>query len=362
MPRITMATVAAAAGVSKNTISLALRHDPQIPAATRERVERIAAKLGYRLNPVVAELMTELRKTHPGGPRRTLALLNAHTDSRAFVRHPTVPAYVAGCRRRVERHGYALDEFWLHDPALTAARLERILRARGIRGALVVGLMNENRLPERFAPLWRARPAVVTGVRTREPTLPFACVDHHALVREAMERAHHLGYRRPALVVEGAIDRLVDDRFGAGFWAARRSLGLAGEPAIFHEVEAARRDPARFHAWRDHARPDVVLTLHTVVREWLAAADLHAPHDLGLVQLELRRGCEDWSGMDQHNDLAGEAAADMLVSLLHTHETGGSDEPRAALISGGWREGSTTRPQSPPPKKNAGRARDADRR
>ncbi len=351
MPRVTMATVAAATGVSKNTVSLALRHDPQIPASTRERIERAAANLGYRLNPVVAELMTELRKTHPAGPRRTLALLNAHTDARAFSTHPTVPAYVAGCRRGAARHGYALDEFWLHDPALTAPRLERILRARGIRGALVVGLMNENRLPARFAPLWQNRPAVVTGVRTREPTLPFACVDHHALVREAMERAHHLGYRRPALVVEGAIDRLVDDRFSAGFWAAARSLGLPGEPAIFHQVEAARREPARFLAWREQTRPDVVLTLHTVVREWLAAASLLAPRDLGLVQLELRRGCADWSGMDQHNDLAGEAASDLLVTLLHTRQTGGGDDPRAALISGAWRDGATTRPQPTPPKR-----------
>lgn len=160
-----------------------------------------------------------------------------------------------------------------------------------------------------------------------------------------------------------AIDRLVDDRFSAGFWAAARSLGLPGEPSIFHQVEAARREPARFLAWREQTRPDVVLTLHTVVREWLAAADLLAPRDLGLVQLELRRGCADWSGMDQHNDLAGEAAADLLVTLLHTRQTGGGEDPRAALISGAWRDGSTTRPQtSPTPKKNAGRAQHANQR
>jgi LacI family transcriptional regulator len=106
-----MSVIAGQAGVSKNTVSLALRHDPQIPAATRARIERIARRLGYAKNPVVAQLMTELRKAHPSGYRRTFALLNANMDPQAFVRHPTIPAYVAGCRRRAALHGCTLDEF-----------------------------------------------------------------------------------------------------------------------------------------------------------------------------------------------------------------------------------------------------------
>ena len=46
MPRVTMSTLARELGVSKNTVSLALRHDPQIPLATRERVLAVAKRLG----------------------------------------------------------------------------------------------------------------------------------------------------------------------------------------------------------------------------------------------------------------------------------------------------------------------------
>lgn len=349
MPRVTMSTIAARAGVSKNTVSLALRHDPQIPAATRARIAAVAAELGYAKNPVVAQLMSELRKTAPAGaPRRTFALLNANQDARAFARHPTIPAYVEGCRRRAAAHGYALDEFWLHDPELYGERLNRVLRARGIRGALVVGLMRENRLPPRFSVTWQNHAVVVTGVRTREPTLNFASVDHHELVIEAMEQARRLGYRRPGLVVEGEIDRLVDGRFGAGYWTAQQTLPPEDRAPAFFEVEAARADPARFAAWFRAHRPDCLLTLHTVVREWLEPLGLRAPRDLGLVQLELRRGCEDWAGMDQHNDLAGEAAVDMLISLLHGAEIGLPTAPRATLIGASWRPGKTARPVTPP--------------
>lgn len=343
MSRVTMTLIAKRAGVSKNTVSLALRHDPQIPVATRERIEKLAGELGYVKNPVVAQLMTELRKVRPAGRRRTFALLNANLDANAFTRHPTIPAYVEGCRRRADLNGYGLDEFWLHEPELYGERLNRVLRARGIRGVIVVGLMKENRLPPRFAVTWQRHAVVVTGVRTREPTLTFACADHHALVLEALERSRRLGYRRPALVLERGIDRLVDGRFSSGFWAGQQALAAEDRVPGFYEVEDARSEPRRFETWLREARPDVIFTLHTVVREWLDALGLRVPRDIGLIQLELRRGCEDWAGMEQHNDLTGEAAVDMLISLLHNEEFGLPAAPRATLIGPSWRDGKTVR-------------------
>lgn len=346
---ITMSTIADRAGVSKNTVSLALRHDPQIPEETRKRIERIARSLGYAKNPVVSQLMTELRKAHPAGYQRTLALLNANQDPEAFTQHPTVPNYVKGCHRRAAFHGYKIDSFWLHDPTLNGDRLARVLRARGIRGALIVGLMKENRLPERFASLWKHHACVVTGVRTQHPTLPFCCVDHHALVLEAVEQALALGYRRPALVVDEHIDRLVSGRFSSGMWVGQQPLPAGRRLPGFYQVEAAQKDRKAFESWMRRHRPDVIFTLYNFVRNWINAMGLRAPEDIGLIQLELRTGSEGWAGMDQHNDLTGEAAVDMLVGMLHNNEIGPPEHPRATLISGSWVNGKTVRPQPQSP-------------
>lgn len=338
-----MSLIAEKAGVSKNTVSLALRDDPQISAPTRRRVAKIAASLGYAKNPVVAQLMVELRKAHPAGYRRTLALLNANADPLAFARHPTIPAYVEGCRRRAAFHGYKLDEFWLHDPELNGSRLKRILGARGIRGALIVGLMKENRLPQTYAPLWDEIAAVVTGVRTREPVLPFCCVDHHALVLQAVEQALALGYARPALAVDARIDRLVEGRFTSGMWQGQQKLPLRRRVPAFLEIDAARKNPALFEKWLRRHNPDVIFTLYNSVRAWLEDLGLRAPRDIGLIQLERRRDNRDWAAMDQHNDQTGEAAVDMLVSMLHNNESGVPAFPRATLISGSWVRGETVR-------------------
>ncbi|RRJ97044.1 LacI family transcriptional regulator [Opitutaceae bacterium TAV4] len=338
-----MAAVATAAGVSKNAVSLALRGDPQIPAATRRRIENVATQLGYARNPVLAELMSELRKERAPAFRRTLALINANEDARAFERHPTIPVYVAGCRERSSFLGYKFDEFWLHDPELNGERLHRIFQARGIRGAVVTGLMHGNVLPERFAGLWARYPCVVTGVRTRGPTLSFCCVDHHALVVEAMEQVLRLGYRRPALVVDGHIDRMVERRFSAGMWVGQQALPAARRVEGFYEVQATRSERSLFVNWFRRARPDAILTLNRRVREWLTDLGVSAPGDIGLVQLERRRGTLDWAGMDQHNDLTGAAAVDMLVGMMHGRESGVPAFPRATLISASWREGETAR-------------------
>ena len=48
-----MAQIAALAGVSKNTVSLALRGSHRISAVTKKKIETAALKLGYRRNAAV---------------------------------------------------------------------------------------------------------------------------------------------------------------------------------------------------------------------------------------------------------------------------------------------------------------------
>ena len=155
MPNVTLSTIAAKVGVSKNSVSLALRGDPQIPPSTRDRIRRVAQELGYRPNPVIAHLMAQLRASRTPRLQAKLALVNAHRDPDALRKHPTIPTYVEGCERRAASRGYGFDRFWLHDPTLTAASFLRILRTRGIKGIILVGLMEQNQLPGHLRPHFR---------------------------------------------------------------------------------------------------------------------------------------------------------------------------------------------------------------
>lgn len=337
-----MAEVAKAVGVSKNTVSLALRGSPRISAETRKRIVETAEAMGYRLNPTVAHLMAQLRQNRSPGYQATLAIINGNKARDAFTHHSTIPYYVLGCRRRAKQLGYQLDEFWLHEPDMPASRWLSIFRARNIRGILIVGLMDHNRLPANLAPLWDEFPSVVTGVRTREPALSFACSDHHALALEALEKAVSLGYQRPALVLDSVIDQLTEGRFTAGFLTGQSRL-VPGKQRVhaFYDVAAARGDRSLFAKWLEKNKPDVIFTLYHEVKRWLQDLGMRVPEDVGLIQYEWRPDHSEWAGMDQRNDLVGEAAMDMLISMVHHNERGVPEHPRATMIGCHWVDGTT---------------------
>ena len=346
--KVTMEVIARKVGVSRNAVSLALRNHPSISPGLRARIHAAAERFGYQRNPAFGELMSQMRRKGHGARQATLALFNAHPDPAAFRTHPTIPEYVKGCRRRADLLGYTLDTFWIHDPGIDSARWIQILEARGIRGILVIGLMTQNRLPAHLLELFGRFPAVVTGVRTREPALSFACVDHHELALQAVEQALSLGYRRPALILDPVIDQLVEGRFTAGYMTGQRALAKTQRLPPFYQVAEARRNPTLFHRWVKRHQPDVLFTLYNEVRHWVEEGGWQVPLDLGLIQLEWRESQPDWAGLHQHNDLVGEAAMDMLVGMLHRGETGPPAAPRATLIAPTWMPGTTIKPQPLP--------------
>ena len=70
-----------------------------------------------------------------------------------------------------------------------------------------------------------------------------------------------------------------------------------------------------------------------------------------LTPFTTRMACRpsNWAGMNQHNDIAGKTAIDMLISRIHHGERGAPAFPTGTLIGASWVEGKTT-PKHPTPK------------
>lgn len=166
-----MADVARLAGVSKNTVSLSLKDSPLISEKTKKKILKIAESIGYEKNMIFSRFMSEIKMSGLKRYRETIALINANENSDALKNHPTIPKYVEGIRRAAEREGFAINEFWLYDPELNGRSLTRVLKTRGIRGGIITGLMDNNRLPSKFKEVWNTFKFVITGVRTYEPFL-----------------------------------------------------------------------------------------------------------------------------------------------------------------------------------------------
>ena len=82
------------------------------------------------------------------------------------------------------------------------------------------------------------------------------------------------------------------------------------------------------------------------MKRWINDLGLRVPEDIGLIQYEWRADHRDWSGMDQRNDLVGEAATDMIISRVHHNERGVPEQARATMIGARWVDGDSSRRQA----------------
>lgn len=338
----TIRDIARAAGVGVSTVSLALRNDHRLRPATRERIQKIAEELGYRPNATLATLMAQLRGSKPASYQATLAFLNASEDANMLREIPTFREWARGAAERADELGYGMDFFWLHDPAVTPARLKEILVARGVRGLVIAAMQNNGILPAGHAALWTEFSSVAIGLRPRNPPLHFSANDQFSTARRAVEELQQLGYQRIGLVIDAAIDFWLERRFSAGFFAEIKPGGDHRLP-----VFAFRKNGIdAFHDWFREHKPDAIVTLHEEIKEWLATLRLTTPDDVGLVHLDRdAREMSHWAGMDQNSYCVGVTATDMIVGQLHRNDCGIPAFPKAVLIQSTWVSGGTVRQQ-----------------
>ena len=125
MTRVTMADVAAAAGVNKGTVSRALRGDKRISNETRERIWRIARELGYEPDAVASGLSS----------RRTgvVAVVVEKMD------RPWTGAFLAAAAGVLSRFKMEALLFEAGSPARTHADIVRRIESRKADGLVWLG-------------------------------------------------------------------------------------------------------------------------------------------------------------------------------------------------------------------------------
>jgi LacI family transcriptional regulator len=342
----TLRMLAKTAGVSKTTVSLALRDHPRIRLAVRQRIQRLAEEVGYRPNAIVANLLAQLRCSKTSAYQSTLGLLCVAQDHSILETSPTVRSWVAGCRARAPEQGYGFDEFSLHQLDVAPDRVVQILDARGIRGVVVIGMHEREAVSPELTPVWERSASVAIGARPRWPPIHFVSNDQYVTVAQALREVLRLGYRRPGLCIASHVDRIVENKFSAGFWAAHERLFGGPHVPMFDLQPGSEK---AFTRWLELHRADVILTIHLEVQEWIAALGLAVPEDIGLVHLDRSGEFESWAGMQQNSDLIGRSAIDMVIGQLHRNEFGVPAVQKSLLINSTWVPGPTVRSQQAPP-------------
>lgn len=332
---ISMETVARRLGVSKVTVSNAMRGSGRISEVTRRKVLKAAEELGYRPNPLVAALMSGLRKQR-SSRRCTLAFLNFYPGKDDWKEHPTFVQFFLGAERRAEELGYRIELHWQGEVEGNSRRLGDILYARGIPGVVIAPLPVD---APRIEIDWSRVATVAIGQTFRE-FQPHRVSNHqfHSMLL-TMEKLVARGLRRIALVMPRMDDEKVENIWAAGFIAAQLNHGL---PAIPPLTTASFKADTVVPWIREQKVEAVVSTNHHIVR-WMTQAGLRVPADVGFAHLDWSAQKGAFAGVDQCSDRIGAAAVDLLIEQLNNNEVGIPKQPKTVMIDGVWRDGPSLR-------------------
>ena len=339
--RPNMQQIGEAAGVSKSAVSLALRNDPRIPEATRQRIHTIAREMGYRRNPVVDSLMTQLRAGRQPTFQANIGLINCSPVEDLKSNH-TFRRHREGVTRRAEDLGYGIEEFWLQQPVMRPQRLKQIVETRGIRALILVAALSPDTIDRGYLDFWYDFACAVIGVTHLNNNLNCSCNDQYLTARRATEKVLELGYKRPMLVVPCEDDVLLEDKFSSGFYSVSRRLPAEDQLSL---VSLDLDEPKSALLAIRQQNPDVVITNKSELYAALQDDGVSIPKDLGLVHLDWHDALPNMAGMRQNNRIVGSAGVDLVVGQLQKNEFGSQKFPKVVQIESVWVEGPSVKVQ-----------------
>lgn len=349
----TMKQIAALAGVSTATVSLALRNDTRITTEVRAKVRQVAEELGYRPNPLLSIHMAHLRTSMAQSWHATLGFLTqAPPQQWKNSPHMAMNLIYSGARERAAALGFNLDVFWLTAPGMNAARMSRILSCRGIPGLVIPPAENLETSKEEYIGIeWPQFAASTISYSLTEPNLHRACHDAFTTMGKALTELETRGYRRIGFVSASNDDVRVDH-----IWVGRYLIYQAtvAESDRVPTLVTKNWEQANFTRWLKETKPDAIITTRPkAVAAWLQSAHFRMPEDIGLLTVRWRHDFPQCSGFYHNFDLLGATAVDLVAVQLQHNERGLPAVPRVTLLPSVWKEGTTLRPllrpQSPAP-------------
>lgn len=330
--RIAITDLAEAAGVSKMTVSRALRGERGIASKTRERIQALADKLGYRPDPAVSELMGRLRKSRITG-LEPLAWLTTYATIGGWRSNPGTMEMYRGAAEQARKLGYRLEEFSLNTPGMTPKRLGNILYSQGIRGIVLAPLLEHGSI-EGMA--WEHFATACCGHSLLSPQLHRVSVDQFDVIRLAWKRLRECGYRRIGLCVSAHDNHRIGQR-----WHAAQLIEQEMTPEE-HRVPPMLTDDWNantFLQWYEREKPDVVLSLMDAYR-WMKEAGIKVPRDCGFALLRMDQA-KGIAGVDHRFSDIGASTVSLVASELSTNQYGLPRIRQSVSIECMWMDGPT---------------------
>ncbi|HEY9249406.1 MAG TPA: LacI family DNA-binding transcriptional regulator [Rariglobus sp.] len=324
--------IARLAGVSPSAVSLAMRGTGRIAPETRARILAVVKKAGYSINPLFSKALSLARQSPASRYRETIALILEYETETGPAYQKAMHTEAARCAAAM---GYKLESFVVSGKPADHRRLSRILKARGIRGVIIIPRL-EHRQP-RLHLSWADFAPVEIGRTLWNPRNlhHVETSDYHKVI-EALHLLKKAGYRRIGMAIEP-----MQNQHQRGTYYAAYLVSQLRQPERARIPVLASTGPwseATFRKWHDRYQPDVLFIHHAPeICGWLRAMKLKWPEDISLFCVNTSDPL--LSGLMRDYPGLGRSAVEMLSLLLESGELGLPVRPRSWLVDEYWHAG-----------------------
>lgn len=337
VPAPTLRSLAKILGLSRTTVSDALRGSPRVDPNTALRVKKAARDAGYRRNPLAGALMSELRRSRGTAFRGVLAAVDFNEPDRPNTAVRYHRELVVGAETRATELGFKVETFFVGHAGVSVQRLDSILQSRGIHGVILLPSWDE---PDLSNLDWSRFAGIYTDYIIERPALHSVCPDHYRSLLAALQRLATLGYRRPGLFVQRHQDERLQYRWGAAFRAFQESHPEINQvPPLIPDAVT----PENFTSWFRRYKPDVVVGHDANAIDWMESCGMKIPATAGFVSLNFHMKSRPCAGLDLQPRTLGARAIELLIAQLQRNETGIPEWPSTTTIPARWVEGPTLR-------------------
>ncbi len=325
--RYTIRDIAAMAGVSRSTVSLALNDSPKINSATKAHIMELIERVGYRPNQTARNLVRQ-----SSGIVCVILPKIEHVVSDTYFSES-----LSGILEVVTARNYHMMVEMATDVFKAERRANKLYRQGTLDGVLCVGSLTTDSY---LAELAEAGCPVVL-VNSSLPGVPDVVAANREAAAAAVRHLHRLGHRRIAHIkgsefVTTAIHRT------QGYFDAVRELGLPASPELVAEGYFDQRSGYLAMKWllSHPGRPTAVFTTNDTMAigamEALAEEGLGCPRDVALFggdDIDLARYVSPkLSTMRQGMFAIGQAACEKLFQRMAGEDVGATEQIPVDLV------------------------------
>lgn len=334
----TIRDIAHACGVSRTSVSAALRGAEGVSEAVRHKIQKVADEMGYVRDPKVAQVMSHIARSGETKALQRIAIVSAPELKEAppWDGNGLLHRFYLGVKRRAEQLGCGFEAFWMAEPNMTRKRLAQIMYSRGIDGMVL--MLDYGKDPTVIEFEYDKFAVSVIGTSLKWPHLYSAEGNLHQGMLLAMRQAQNYGYKRPGLMIRQGESQRGDHSWEAGYYFARSRLPEQDRiPVCLFE----RDDTSSISEWYEKNQPDVIIGHQPPGIRLLGEYGISVPEDVAFIALEMHESDSEIAGINIHPESIGEKAVDLLTAQFRRNQTGLPDDPQTVLVDCEWHDGKT---------------------